>query len=101
MSGIRAMAVVSKDRGVTGFTYGEVERYIGRVGEAKGESTIFYSVMRLFSVMVVIAFVVLLVSSIITGGPMHWAVAVVGFLGSIGFAGAVWLSKSYVERNSM
>ena len=100
MSGARALAEV-KYRGATGFMYGEGERYLGRVERATGRSSIFYSVIRLFSVMVVIAFVTLLVSSMIMGGPVHWAVAVAGCLGSIGFAGTVWLSKSYVERNNM
>jgi len=101
MSGAYGMAVVNKYRGVTGFTYGEVERYLGRVREVREGSTIFYGVIRLLSVMVVIAFVALLISSIIMSGPVHWAIAVVGCLGSLGFAGAVWLSKSYVARNNV
>lgn len=101
MSGAYSMTLVNKSRGVTGFTYGEVERYMGRVGEVKEGSNVFYGVIRLLSGMVVIAFVALLISSIITSGPIHWAIAAVGCLGSIGFAGAVWLSKSYVARNNV
>jgi len=73
------------------------DRYVSEIVNEYADSSVFYNFTRFLSALIVFIFFALLISSIVIGGPVHWAVAIVGCLGSIGFAGAVWLSKSIVE----
>lgn len=56
--------------------------------------SMFYKVARILSGVIALGFVGLLVVSSATGGPIHWAVALIGCLGGIGLSGAIWLSKA-------
>ena len=59
--------------------------------------SMFYQVARTLSAVVALGFVTLLGLSLATGGPIHWAIAFSGCLGSIGLGGAIWLSKFYLQ----
>jgi hypothetical protein len=61
--------------------------------ENRGGS-IFYKAIRALSTLIALGFIVLLVLSLATGGPIHWSIAIVGCLGGVGLSGAIWLSKS-------
>lgn len=98
MSGTRAIAMDRRYLGPTGFTsVVEIDRYLSEIENDSVGSSFFYSLIRFLSCLVVFIFLGLLISSILFSGPVHWAVAVVGCFGSIGFAGAVWLSESIVK----
>ena len=60
--------------------------------------SMFYKVARILSAVIALGFVGLLVVSLATGGPIHWAVAIIGCLGGIGLSGAIWLSKSRLQN---
>ncbi|MFC1902416.1 hypothetical protein ACFLX3_05790, partial [Chloroflexota bacterium] len=96
MSGTDVLVLGREYLGETGFTSIKVDRYVSETDIEHVKSSAFYALIKCLSTLIVFAFLAALVSSIVIGGPVHWAVAVVGCLGSIGFAGAVWLSKSIV-----
>lgn len=100
MSAMPRAATLELYQGTEGFVY-EEERYTITIpGEESAEHSMFYELVRGLSTVVASGFAVLLILSLITGGPVHWALSVVGLLGSVGFAGAVWLSKPYLRRQS-
>lgn len=74
-----------------------VEKDQKEVVERKNIS-VFYQVARILSAVIALGFIVLLVLSLATGGPIHWAVAIIGCLGGIGLGGAIWLSKPYLQK---
>lgn len=58
----------------------------------------FYQVARILSAVIALGSIALVVLSLATGGPIHWAVAIIGCLGAIGLGGAIWLSKRYLHN---
>lgn len=69
-----------------------LEKDKGEVVGGKNVS-VFYQTARILSAIIALGFIVLLVLSLATGGPIHWSIAVIGCLGGIGLGGAIWLSK--------
>lgn len=59
----------------------------------------FYNVLRALSVIAVFGFLAMFILNIVANFPVHWTISAIGFTGSVGLAGAIWLSKSYWERN--
>lgn len=99
MSAVQAIVPSSGYKGESGYIYAEGLQYaIVLTDSDESKRSIFYEIIRILSLLTALSFVVLLALSLFTGGPIHWSVAVVGCLGSIGLAGAVWLSKPILER---
>lgn len=107
MSASRAQAQTASfyEQGET-FFYPDEERPYTTEAQLKGAETTagpaclsaFYRVARTLSAVIALGFLVLLASSLITGGPIHWAAAAMGSLGAIGVAGAIWLSEPYLRN---
>lgn len=56
-------------------------------------SSLFYQSIRAITTILAIGFLVLLCLSLFSVVSLHWSIAAVGSLGSVGLAGAVWFSK--------
>jgi hypothetical protein len=102
MSALPTRTVALEYQGDSGFVYPEETRYTFDVVTSEVPThSVFYKTLRVLSATIAIGFIGLLAWGFIAGGPVHWAVSVVGCLGSIGLAGAIWLSKPYLHRHSI
>ena len=101
MSAEKRVAALRLYQGSEGYIYKEERYSINMPREESATHATFYEVIRSLSIMVVLGFVALLILNLVTGGPVHWAISVVGCLGSIGLAGAVLLSKPYLHRRGI
>jgi len=101
MSAKERVATLRLYQDTEGFVYDEERYSISVTREESTEHSMFYEAVRLLSSVVAFGFAALLGLSLVTGGPVHWAISVVGCIGSIGFAGAVWLSKPYLRKRGI
>lgn len=73
-----------------------LQRSMGRLFTSK-EVMNLYRWASVLSTALVIWWVIWFVLSFVTD-VMHWAIAAIALLGSIGVCGAIWLSKPWFER---
>ena len=95
MSAIQQSVGWQRYHGPKGLFY-DSQTFTANIATETGRLTVFYVLIRALCTAIAVGFIGLLVVSLAVGEPVHWAIAAVGSVGSIGLAGAVWLSKSHI-----